>query len=552
MRGASAQQDRYDAIIVGAGFAGLYMLYRLRAMGLKAIIFEAGEGVGGTWYWNRYPGARCDVESMEYSYSFSKELEAEWTWTERYPAQPEILRYLQYVAERFDLMRDIRLNTRVSAAHFQDDAGRWTITTEAGEVASAQICVMATGCLSSWRIPEIPGRDDFDGPTYHTGDWPHEGVDFTGKRVGVIGTGSSGIQAIPVIAEQAASLYVFQRTPNFSVPAQNGPLSAEKQAAFKADREALREKARHTASGTLSELAPQSALAVEPSARRAIFERAWVGGGFMFMNAFNDLLVNRESNGLAAEFVREKIRGLVDDPEVAEALSPTGYPIGTKRICVDTNYYATFNRPNVHLVNLRKAPLDRIVEAGIRTSAQTYELDAIVFATGFDAMTGSLGKIDLRGRHGRTLKAKWAAGPRTYLGLMSAGFPNLFMITGPGSPSVLSNMVVAIEQHVEWIADCLAWMEAEGVTVIEADQGAEDAWVDHVNEVAHCTLYPQAASWYMGANVPGKARVFMPYVGGVGAYRSQCDAVAAEGYRGFELTRAASAGSQAELQQASV
>jgi cyclohexanone monooxygenase len=526
-----------DAVIVGAGFAGLYALHRLRGLGLSARVVEAGDGVGGTWYWNRYPGARCDVESMDYSYSFSDELQQEWHWTERYASQPEILTYINHVADRFDLRRDVQLATRVTAADFDEAAGRWTIATDRGDRVSAQFCIMATGCLSTAQVPAIPGLETFAGTWYHTGHWPHEGVDFTGQRVGVIGTGSSAIQSIPIIARQAAHLFVFQRTPNFSIPAQNAPLDPEFERRIKADYAEFRRQARESRVGFVVEREDRSALEVSPEERVRKYEARWSRGGLGFNATFADLLTNREANDTAAEFFRGKIRAIVRDPAVAETLSPRDYPVGTKRLCVDTDYYATFNRSNVTLVDIRRTPIEAIVRDGLRTPEATFRLDSIVFATGFDAMTGALLAIDIRGRAGHTLREKWAAGPRTYLGLAVAGFPNLFAITGPGSPSVLSNMIVSIEQHVDWIADCIGYLRQHGHGVIEATVEAEDAWVAHVNEVGHATLYPQANSWYMGANVPGKPRIFMPYIGGVGAYRQYCDDLAAKGYQGFSLTR---------------
>jgi cyclohexanone monooxygenase len=524
-----------DVVVVGAGFSGMYLLHRLRALGLSTMVFEAAGDVGGTWYWNRYPGARCDVESMQYSYSFSPELQQEWRWQEIYAPQPEILRYAQHVAERFDLRRDIRFETRVESARFDRARARWEIVTDRGDRVSARYCVMATGCLSAARMPEFPGVETFRGPIYHTGHWPHEGVDFSGQRVGVIGTGSSAIQAIPVIAEEAAQLTVFQRTPNYSIPAHNRPMPPEYEAMWKRRYPALRARAWETRNGIVYDLNDQSALDVDDETRRKIYEQRWAAGGIPFMAAFNDLIINPAANETAAEFVRQKIREIVHDPETAAKLTPTSYPIGTKRICVDTNYFATFNRPNVTLVDVRKTPIEAITETGLRTSATPYAFDALVFATGFDAMTGALNAITIENDAGERLADKWAAGPRTYLGLMAAGFPNLFMITGPGSPSVLSNMMVSIEQHVDWVVRCLKDLRARGAVGIEASVQAEDAWVAHVNEVAHRTLYPQANSWYMGANVPGKPRVFMPYIGGVGAYREICEKVAANNYEGFRL-----------------
>ena len=533
-------RSNFDAVIVGAGFGGMYMLHRLRGLGFSTRVLEAASDVGGTWYWNRYPGARCDVESMQYSYSFCEELQQEWRWSERFAGQPEILRYARHVADRFDLRRDIAFDTRVTRAAFDAASGRWQIETDRGDRLSARFCIMATGCLSTAKLPEIPGIESFRGSTYHTGAWPHEPVDFTGQRVAVIGTGSSAIQAIPVVAEQAAQLYVFQRTPNFSIPTRNRPMESDYEQWWKSDYAALRRKARGMRTGILYDIDPRSAIEVPEEERRRQYERRWEIGGTAFMGAFADLLTNQASNDTAADFVRGKIAETVRDPRTAAALQPRNHPIGTKRICVDSHYYETFNRENVTLVDLTEAPLTAITPEGVRTAAGDYAVDSIVFATGFDAMTGTLQKIDIRGAAGESLAEKWAAGPRTYLGLMSAGFPNLFMITGPGSPSVLSNMIVSIEQHVGWIADCLDHMRARGCDRIEPTVAAEDAWVAHGNEVAHRTLYPLAASWYMGANVPGKPRVFMPYVGGVGVYRQKCDEVTANGYEGFRLAPARS------------
>ena len=535
-----------DALIVGAGFGGMYMLYRLRQQGLTCHVVEAGTGVGGTWYWNRYPGARCDVESMQYSYSFSPELEQDWQWSELFASQPEILRYANHVADRLDLKRDMTFETRVTAATFDEASHRWTVRTDTGATVSARFCIMATGCLSTARQPDFPGIDSFKGKTYHTGHWPHEGVDLTGLRVGVIGTGSSAIQAIPVIAQQAAQLTVFQRTPNFSIPSRNAPMTPAYEQKWKSVYPEQRAKARVSRNGVLTNPNDFSALSVSDAERTRILEERWAAGGTVFMAAFNDLVTNQASNDFASEFVRQKILGMVKDPAAAALLAPKGYPIGTKRICVDTDYFLTYNRDNVTLVDVSKAPIEALTENGVRIGDTEYEFDAIVFATGFDAMTGTLTRIDIRGRDGETLANKWEAGPRTYLGLMTAGFPNLFMITGPGSPSVLSNMIVSIEQHVDWIADCIAHLGNRQLDSIEADRDAENNWVEHVNEVAFKTLYPSANSWYMGANIPGKPRVFMPYIGGVGNYRQTCDRIAAEGYTGFQLAPPARAAVAAE------
>jgi cation diffusion facilitator CzcD-associated flavoprotein CzcO len=530
---ASGFRD-FDAIVVGAGFAGLCMLHRLRGLGLTVRVFEAGDGVGGTWYWNRYPGARCDVESMEYSYQFSEELQQEWSWSERYSPQPEILRYLNHVADRFDLRRDIEFETRVVSATFDEAGGRWTVETDDGKRSSARFYVMATGCLSSTNKPQIDGLADFAGSTHHTGEWPHEGVDFTGKRVGVIGTGSSAIQSIPIIAREAEHLFVFQRTPNYSIPAHNRPMDPEHERKIKADYAAFRAENAQFGFGLRTHARDVSALEVTPEEREREFEDRWADGGLPFLSSFNDIGSDEEANALAREFLHRKIREIVNDPEVADLLCPDT-TVGCKRLCVDTDYFATFNRPNVTLVDVSSAPIEKITPAGLETAEAAYEFDSLVLATGFDAMTGSILKVDIRGVGGRTLLEKWAEGPRTYLGLGTAGFPNFFTITGPGSPSVLSNMVPSIEQHVNWIADCIAYMGDRGLGRIEATSEAEDAWVAHVNEVADTTLYKTCNSWYLGANVPGKPRVFMPYLG-FPPYVEKCNEVAAKGYEGFALS----------------
>jgi len=524
-----------DAVIVGAGLAGLYMLHRLRGLGLTARVYEAGSDVGGTWYWNRYPGARCDVESMDYSYSFSDELQQEWQWSERYATQPEILRYINHVADRFDLRGDIQFATRVTTALFDAATSRWAIQTDSGERVSARFCIMAIGCLSTAQMPRFPGLETFTGEWYHTGNWPHAGVDFTGQRVGVIGTGASGIQSIPIIAQQATHLFVFQRTPNFTIPAWNAPLDLEHERRLKAKYAEHRRKNRESRAGFVVPVGDMPALEAPPDERQRAYEACWARGGFGFTSAFADIGTNMEANDTAAAFVRAKIRDIVRDPAVAETLSPHDHPIGTKRLPLDTDYYDTFNRDNVTLIDVRKDLIEAITPDGLRTREAAYALDSIVFATGFDAMTGALLNIDIRGRAGGTLKEKWVAGPRTYLGIAIAGFPNLFIITGPGSPSVLSNMMVSIEQHVDWIADCIAYLRACDLAAIEATIEAEDGWVAHVNDVGNTTLYPRADSWYVGANIPGKPRIFMPYVGGVGAYRKICDDIAAKGYKGFTL-----------------
>src|SRR6202165_2217963 len=526
----------YDVVVVGAGFAGMYMLHRLRGQGLSVRVYEQGGDVGGTWYWNRYPGARCDVESMQYSYSFSDELQQDWDWSERYAPQPEILRYANHVADRFNLRPDIQLHTRVDRASFDASANSWQVATSDGNTVTARYVVLATGCLSNARMPDIEVLAGFKGKVYHTGHWPHEPVDFTGLRVAVIGTGSSVIQSVPVIAEQASHLTVFQRTANFSIPARNAELTAEEREAFRAKYPEIRRFAREEArNGIYTEMPDRGALDDGDNERRSKYESRWNRGGLTFMSVYNNLGLDKAANDPAANFVREKIAEIVKDSETAKLLQPNNHPIGSKRICIDTDYFATFNRPNVTLVDIKANPIEEILPHAVRAGARDYEVDAVVLATGFDAMTGSVAKIDMRGRHGQTLNQKWAEGPKAYLGLMSAGFPNLFIITGPGSPSVLSNMIVSIEQDVDWITDCIAYMRDRGFETMEANEDAEDKWVAHVNEVAHTTLYPRANSWYMGANIPGKPQIFMPYIGGVGVYRRICDEVAAKGYDGFVM-----------------
>jgi cyclohexanone monooxygenase len=534
--GKSAQC--YDVVVVGAGFAGMYMLHRLRGQGMTARVYERGSGVGGTWYWNRYPGARCDVESMQYSYSFS-ELQQEWDWSERYAPQAEILAYANHVADRFNLRPDIQFDTRVECAEFDERSNNWSVTTSDGKTVTAKFVVLATGCLSNARKPDIKGLDGFKGRVYHTGDWPHEPVDFGGQRVAVIGTGSSGIQSVPVIAEQASRLTVFQRTANFSIPARNAVLTEEERKWFRQNYPDVRRFAREESrNGIYTEMPDRGALDDGDSERRSKYETRWQRGGLTFMSVYNNLGLDQAANDTAADFVREKIAEIVRDSMTAKLLQPHSHPIGTKRICIDTEYFGAFNRPNVALVDIKSNPIEEITDKAVRAGGKDYEVDAIVLATGFDAMTGSVAKIDIKGRNAQMLNQKWAEGPRTYLGLMSAGFPNLFIITGPGSPSVLSNMIVSIEQHVDWIADCLGYMRENDLEAMEATKDAEDKWVAHVNEVAYTTLYPQANSWYMGANIPGKPRIFMPYIGGVGPYRQICNDVAAKGYEGFAMTGA--------------
>ena len=538
-----ASDNSCDVVVVGAGFAGMYALHKFRELGLHARVLEAGNDVGGTWYWNRYPGARCDVPSVEYSYSFSKELEQEWNWTEIMAAQPEILEYANHVADRFDLRKDIEVQTRVASASFDEATNRWTVTTEAGQTYSARFCIMATGCLSVPNTPSIEGQDDFAGAVYHTGDWPEQGVDFTGKRVGIIGTGSSGIQSIPVIAEQAAHLTVFQRTPNYTMPAANAPLKQEFLAEAKRNYENIRAEQRASQVGIVGygfgfggaenvEPTEEILKTTEAERKRLVEEE-----GFLAIRRYADVAMDESANELACDMYRAQVGRMINDPETAEALMPRDYPMGCKRPVIDTNYYETYNRDNVTLVDLRRGGIERITDSGVDTGQGSYEFDVLVYATGFDAMTGALGKIDIRGRQGHRLTDYWEAGPRSYLGLQVAGFPNLFTVTGPGSPSVLSNMIVSIEQHIDWISRCIADLDSQGVQTIEATVDAEDQWIAHVNDVAKDTMFTAQScnSWYLGANIPGKPRIFMPYVGGVGVYREKCDEVAEKNYEGFLL-----------------
>ncbi|MFF0817813.1 flavin-containing monooxygenase [Rhodococcus sp. NPDC003318] len=531
----SATGDVLDVVVVGAGFAGLYALHRLRTDGLRVRVFEAGDGVGGVWYWNRYPGARCDVESVDYSYSFDPALEQEWEWTEKYATQPEILRYLEHVADRHDLRRDITFGTRVTDIVLDETATRWTVHTDTGERVDAQYVITAVGPLSNANLPAIPGLADFAGPVHHTSQWPHEGVDFTGQRVGVIGTGSSGIQTVPKVAEQAGHLYVFQRTPNFSVPAGNRPLTDGDRRIQKEGYAQRRRASFASGGGSPHTALTQRTLDVPPAERRAAYEKRWELGGVLFSKTFADQLTDRAANDEARAFWEDKVRAVVDDPDVADLLVPTDHPIGAKRICTDDHYYETFNRDNVTLVNLRAAPIITVEPAGVRTGDHLHELDALVLATGFDAMTGSLDKVNIVGRGGVTLKQAWRAGPRTYLGLGTNGFPNFFNLTGPGSPSVLANMVLHSELHVNWVADAIAHIAAHDAVGIEATEDAVDAWVQEVSERAEGTLMPTANSWYLGANIPGRPRVFMPFVGGFGVYGRIIAEVAEAEYKGFEL-----------------
>ncbi len=524
----------YDAVVVGAGFAGMYMLYRLRELGLSVRVFETGTSVGGTWYWNRYPGARVDTETMFYSYQFSEALQQEWDWPERYPAQADLAAYARHVAGRFELWPDIQFETRVDAARWDDAAGLWTVETDDGTQVTARFCVMATGCLSAVNYPEIDGLEDYAGETYHTAHWPADGVDFAGKRVAVIGTGSSGVQSIPVIAEAAAHVTVYQRTANYVMPAHNRPMAADEVAEIRANYPALRAKAKQSFSGNYFPVAGPSALAVSEEERNREYEKRWAMGGLAIMATYADFQTSEAANETASDFIRNKIRTLVKDPDVAELLAPKQLFL-CKRLCVGSDYYETYNRDNVTLVDISETGIDRVTPEGVCVAGHTEPVDVLVLATGFDAVTGALKRIDIRGVDGLALREKWADGPRTYLGLGIAGFPNLFTITGPGSPSVLTNMIPSIEQHVEWIADCVRHMRDAGLDRIEAERDAETDWVAHVNDIGDQTLRATCQSWYFGSNIPGKPRVILPYAGGFPAYTEKCDEVAAAGYTGFAL-----------------
>ncbi|MDW8326151.1 MAG: NAD(P)/FAD-dependent oxidoreductase [Anaerolineales bacterium] len=529
----------YDAVVVGAGFSGLYMLYCLRdKLNLKARVYEKGSDVGGTWYWNRYPGARCDSESIYYCFSdhFSEALLEEWNWTERYAAQPEIYSYLRWVADRMDLRRDIQFNTTVTGASWDDDNQHWIVTLSDGQVITARFLITAVGCLHVANLPRIPGLETFEGRWFHTGQWPHEPVDFSRRRVAVIGTGATGVQVVPEVATQAAHVYVFQRTPNHDIPARNRPLTSDEMREIKRHYKEIWQRMRTSGFGFPYDAPPRSALSVSPEEREQIYEQAWQKGGFRLgLDTFNDLLFDRESNRTANDFFRKKIAEIVSNPELVDKLAPK-YPFFTKRPPLEHGYYEAFNRDNVTLIDVRSEPIEAITPRSIRTTARECEVDDIIFATGFDAMTGAILAIDIRGRNGLTLREKWADGPRTYLGLATSGFPNLFMITGPQSPSVLSNMPVSIELHVDWITECLQLMSANGFQVIEATPEAEDGWVQHHNQVASMTLIPETDSWWVGANISGKPRQLYPYIGGLGNYRKICEEVAQKGYEGFVLT----------------
>lgn len=531
--------EDYDAVVVGAGFAGIYMLHKLRELGLKCRLFEAGDGVGGAWYWNRYPGARCDSESYFYCYSFSDELLQEWSWSEKFPAQPEIEAYLNFAADRLGLRPDMQFNSRVTAATYDDEAQRWTVETSAGDKVATRYLVTAIGGLTSTaaNLPDIAGLEDFAGEWYHTGQWPKQGVDFSGKRVGVIGTGSTGIQAIPVIAAEAAELTVFQRTPAYIMPARNAPLTPDYVAAIKADYPAIWAKAKAHRGGQPYDPPTLAFAEVDEAEARRLQEEYWNNGGLRVVQLFSDAYSNPDARGFTENFFREKVRQIVTDPAKAEILEPKGYPLGAKRIALDTNYYETFNLPHVHVVDAKKDRIERITPAGIVAGGTEHKLDVIVFATGYDAVTGPFMAMDIRGRGGVRLADRLADGPRAYLGMSFAGFPNLLAVSGPCNPALSTNVPVSIEHDVEWIADTIAYCEAHGIAAIEPTEEAEEAWTDDTQAKIAGTIFEQADSWQFGSNVPGKPRRFLLWLGGLTAFREKCAAVAAAGYEGFTLKR---------------
>lgn len=536
---SNGDETLLDVIIIGTGFAGVYGLYKMREAGFRVQAIEAGDDVGGCWYWNRYPGLRCDVDSLEYSYAFSEELQQEWNWKERYAPQKDIQGYISFAADRLGLRKDIRFNTRIASATFDNAAGIWTLEAQGGETFRARYVVMATGCLSIPNKPNIPGIEDFGGTLIHSVQWPDEPMDLSDKNVAVIGTGSTGIQMIPLLAAQAKHLTVVQRTPAFCVPARNQDWPEARLDYWRENFRELRQMARNTRAGVLHEYGLLPAAAIRPEDRIADLERRWIKGGPNVLYGFSDLLRNEETNELVADFLRGKIADAVKDPETAKKLMPYEYPVGTKRVCVGTDYYETYNRENVSLIDLRSEKLQQIEKDGIRTEQGFYPVDVLILATGYDAMTGALLAIDIRTTAGKSLREQWSQGPQTYLGLGIAGFPNMFVVTGPGSPSVFSNMVLSVEHDMEWIAGCLDYLRGKGYPSIEADPLAQEAWMDHVDEVARGTLLNKAASWYRGANVEGKPQKFMPYVGGVNTYQQKCRDIAANGYEGFVIGGAA-------------
>ena len=529
----------YDVIVIGAGISGMYQLHRLRGLGLRARVFEAGDDVGGTWYWNRYPGARFDSESWTYGYSFSDEILREWEWSEHFAAQPETLRYCNFVADKLDLRRDIEFGCRISAAVYDEAAGTWEIQGEDGRRARAPFLITAIGPLSSPTMPAIPGVETFRGEAYHTGRWPHEPVSFAGKRIAVIGTGATGVQAITEIAKTAGTLTVFQRTPNWCAPLHNGPIDAATQARIKATYPAIFSRCRETFGCFIHHVDPRKALEVSAEEREAFFEKLYREPGFgIWMGNFRDVLVSPEANATVTAFMRRKIRERVKDPVVAATLTPTNHGFGTRRVPLESGYYEVYNQPNVRLIDLRETPIERITPAGVKTSAEEHAAAMIVYATGFDAVTGAFDRIDIRGRDGQRLRDKWAEGPRTYLGLQIVGFPNLFTLVGPHNAATFCNIPRCIEQNVDWVSALLAHMRARGLRRVEPTAAAEADWLEHVHDTGRRMLFTQVDSWMMGinSNVAGRQkRTFIVYAGGAPKYREKCDESAAAGYAGFEF-----------------
>lgn len=532
----SVDSKHADVLVVGAGFSGMFAVYKLRELGFKVLGFERGEDVGGTWYWNRYPGARCDAPSMQYSYQFSEELQQQWHWTEKYAAQPEILDYCNHVADRFSLREDILFNTEVTRIHFDEDTGIWELATNHDEVFYSRFVIMASGCLSTTNLPDIPGIDDYQGEYFHTAKWPKSGVDLSNKRVGIVGTGSTGIQVITSIAEQVEHLFVFQRTPQYSTPARNEPTDPDYEAAIKADYANFRAANYRRPLAVDLKFDPNAPKTFEVSddERTAEYEKRWKEGGMALLLAYRDSTLSRAANETVSDFIKEKIGQTVEDNQTAELLKPK-HIYGCKRPCIDTGYFEVYNKDNVHLIDASGGGIEKISSSGVVVENKEYPLDCIIFATGFDAMTGTLNRIDIRGLNQRPLTEKWLDGPRNYLGLLSEGFPNLFFVSGPGSPSVLTNMVATSEKQINWIADCMDHMRGSGFTRIDAEVNAEANWLVEVQEAAQRTLWSACDNWYYGANIPGKPRVFMPYVDWP-TYLKKVEAVIENDYAGFELT----------------
>ncbi len=526
-----------DAVVIGAGFSGLYMLHRLRGLGLTTRVFDAADGPGGTWYWNRYPGARCDSESHYYCYSFSDEVRKEWKWSCRYPAQPEILAYLNFVADRLDLRKDIEFGTRITAGNYDEETQTWLVETDHGETVRTRFLITGVGNTSTPAKPSIPGLETFAGNVFYTALWPHEKIDFTGQRVGLIGTGSSGIQSTPYLADEADHLTVFQRTANYSVPARNHDLTDDMRRELEENYEEMRRLVLASPIGMPFEIPQKSALEVSDEERKETLDRLWEIGSFRFMfTSYNDIVLDLKANATVAGYIEAKIRDTVSDPAKADVLCEFNHPVGTKRPPIDTNYYETFNRDNVSIVSIRTNPIRAATADGLTLdNGDHYKLDSIVFATGFDTVTGTLNKLNLRGKSGVALADKWRDGPRAYLGLCTAGFPNLFMITGPGSPGILTNFPGCIEQNVDWIVDVIKRMRDTDATEIEASEEAETQWVQDITDVANTTLMTTVDSWYMNTNLPGKPRVFSAYFCGMNTYSEICADIASNGYRGFEI-----------------